>query len=434
MKTFRLRPLVLLVLALAAPAAAQDPDVEPGAEAARRRPRPVGNPVLPGVWRLEGNDPSLSHADLEPLRQVIGKATVVGLGESIHTSGGYYRMKHRVFRFLVERMGFRVFAFESPWENAEAVARFVETCEGSPEDVLVQGLFGVWASEETRDLVQWMCDWNRTHRKKKDKLHFFGFDIQQPWDDGPALIAFLQRIGLPGDDPRIAGIRKCEGVELRHAPPIPEADHQQCIAALDGVGELFAREPQSIIQQTSKADFEWAKIRQVGLRAWQFQIWWQRDGRAYSSRDEGMAYAFQAIRGLRFPKAKVAVWAHNSHISKAPRPFDGGIPMGVHLARALGKGYVNLGLAAHDVSIDWPEVGCGPVELRGDTLEQILHDLGSGDLLVDLDFPRGRPPLLPPDTFIMLGNAYMVPRNHFDGLLYLEVSPAMAPLRWAACR
>ena len=52
MKTFRLRPLVLLVLALAAPAAAQDPDVEPGAEAARRRPRPVGNPVLPGVWRL----------------------------------------------------------------------------------------------------------------------------------------------------------------------------------------------------------------------------------------------------------------------------------------------------------------------------------------------------------------------------------------------
>ncbi|HYO13834.1 MAG TPA: erythromycin esterase family protein [Thermoanaerobaculia bacterium] len=433
MKTVRLRPLVLLLLALAAPAGAQEPELEPGAEAARR-PRPVGNPVMPGVWRLEGNDPSLPHADLEPLRQVIGKATVVGLGETIHTSGGYYRMKHRVFRFLVERMGFRVFAFESPWENAEEVARFVATCEGSARNSL-RGLFGVWASEETRELVQWMCDWNRTHRKPKDKLHFFGFDIQQPEDDGPALIAFLQRIGLPGDDPRIAGIRKCDGVEVDHFPAgrIPEADHQQCIQALDGVGELFARESQSIIRQTSRADLEWAKIRQVGLRAWEFEIWFE-DGRSYSARDEGMAYAFHAIRGLRFPKAKVAVWAHNSHISKAPRPGDNGIPMGMHLASALGKSYVNLGLAAHDVAIDWRGLGCGPVDLLGNSIEQILHDLGQGDLLVDLDVAGGRPPLPLPDTFIRLGNRLMVPRDHFDGLLYLEVSPAMVPLNWPRCR
>jgi erythromycin esterase-like protein len=433
MKSSRLLSLVLLLLALAVPVSAQEPDLEPGAEAARR-PRPVGNPVAPGVWRLEGNDPSLPHADLEPLRQVIGKATVVGLGETIHTSGGYYRMKHRIFRFLVERMGFRVFAFESPWENAEAVAQYVATCQGSARDAIVQGLFGVWAGRETWDLVRWMCDWNRTHPQAKDKLHFFGFDIQQPEDDGPALIAFLQRIGVPGDDPRIAGIRKCEGVEVDHLPArIPEADHQQCIEALDGVGELFAREAQSIVRQTSKADFEWAKIRQVGLRAWEFEIWYE-DGRSYSARDEGMAYAFQAIRRLRFPKAKVAVWAHNSHISKAPRPGDNGIPMGMHLASALGKSYVNLGLAAHEVSIDWPGIGCGPVDLLGNSIEQILHDLGQGDLLVDLDFPGGQPPLLSPGTFINLGNRRMVPRDHFDGLLYLEASPGMVPLRWAPCQ
>jgi erythromycin esterase len=431
MKTVRLWLLVLLPLTVVAEAQVAAPDA--GVEAARRPPRPAGNPVLPGVWRLEGSDPSLPHADLEPLRQVIGKATVVGLGETIHTSGGYYRMKHRVFRFLVERMGFRVFAFESPWEDAERVTRFVATCEGSAREALSEGLFGVWASEETRELVEWMCAWNRAHRRPQDKLHFFGFDIQQPWDDGPALIAFLERIGLPGDDPRIAGIRKCEGVEVRHAPTIPEADHERCIAALDGVGELFARESRSIIARTSKADLEWARVRQVGLRAWQFQIWYQ-DGRSYSARDAGMAYAFQAIRNLRFPKAKVAVWAHNSHISKAPRPGDNGIPMGMHLASALGKGYVNLGLAAFDVAIDWPAVGCGPVELSPNSIEQILHDLGRGDLLVDLDFPGGRPPLLAPDTLIRLGNRHMVPRQHFDGLLYLEVSPAMRPLDWPPCR
>ena len=71
-------------------------------------PAAAGDPFRPGVWRLTGNDPAAPLDDLEPLKQLIGKATVVGLGETIHTSGGYYRMKHRLFRFLVERAGFRV--------------------------------------------------------------------------------------------------------------------------------------------------------------------------------------------------------------------------------------------------------------------------------------------------------------------------------------
>ncbi|HEX8281588.1 MAG TPA: hypothetical protein VF551_09430 [Chthoniobacterales bacterium] len=68
----------------------------------------------PGAWPLAGHDPNLgSTADLEPLRTLIGDSTVVAFGESYHTSGGFYRMKHRVFRYLVEKMGFRAFAIES---------------------------------------------------------------------------------------------------------------------------------------------------------------------------------------------------------------------------------------------------------------------------------------------------------------------------------
>src|SRR5215203_6131502 len=84
--------------------------------------------VKPGIWRLDGNDPDLeSTADLEALRPMIGDASVVALGESYHTSGGLYVMKHRIFRFLVEKMGFRAFSIESYWEGAEAAARYVQT-------------------------------------------------------------------------------------------------------------------------------------------------------------------------------------------------------------------------------------------------------------------------------------------------------------------
>ena len=76
------------------------------AEAANRKkpkpPPPQGFPILPGIYRLHGSTPGLPQDDLEPLRQIIGNARIVSLGESVHTSGGYYEMKHRAFRFLVE--------------------------------------------------------------------------------------------------------------------------------------------------------------------------------------------------------------------------------------------------------------------------------------------------------------------------------------------
>src|SRR5687767_6178192 len=103
--------LTLLPQAWAQPVDLLSPESIGGvAEAAKKKPKPRGFPILPGVYRLHGSDPSLLKDDLEPLRQIIGKATIVSLGESFHTSGGYYDMKHRLFRFLVEEMGFRAFA------------------------------------------------------------------------------------------------------------------------------------------------------------------------------------------------------------------------------------------------------------------------------------------------------------------------------------
>ena len=81
------RALAVLALALlAVPSGAQLLQDIPAA--ARR---PASTALLPGVYKLAGSEPGLPTGDLEPLRKLIGKASVVGLGESIHTSGGYYQ-------------------------------------------------------------------------------------------------------------------------------------------------------------------------------------------------------------------------------------------------------------------------------------------------------------------------------------------------------
>ena len=432
--------LVLAGVWGAAPARAEE--LVPHAEAARRPPRPprpAGYPVLPGIWKLHGTDPALPQDDLEPLRKVIGTAPIVGLGESIHTSGGYSRMKHRVFRFLVEKMGFRAFAFETPWVAADRVAAYVQTCEGTPEEAL-QGVFGVWRSEEVRDLVQWMCEWNRTHKKPKDRLYFYGFDIQaESRHHAPALLAFLSRVGVGADDPRVSALLgQCDGLEQTIYPRlIPDDRHQRCIGALQAIDRFLTENEQALVRQTSKADLAWARVRLVALRAWEDEAYYNNRDllRLHAARDGGMAYTLMAIRSLRFPKAKTAVWAHNFHLARTVRTADGPMSMGTYLDQALGSSYVNLALAASEVSIDWPSVGCGPVPPPGlSSMERMLDSLDGDYLLVDLRFPGGDPPFLDPEHLYSLGGDLMIPRQQFNGILYLNRSPKMTPLTWPSCQ
>jgi len=397
---------------------------------------------LPGIYRLHGSAPDLPKDDLEPLRQIIGGARIVSLGESIHTSGGYYEMKHRVFRFLVERMGFRAFAFESPWPDADRVGQYVATCGEPPEEAL-RGLFGVWQSAETRDLIQWMCDWNRSHRKKQDKLFFFGFDVQQPAQDAPALISFLERLGVGSGDPRVTDIQACDGVSIPSVYPgaVSDARNQQCLQGLAAAEQLIDEEAAQHAAGISPQDLEYARLRAVGVRSWQGQVYYRGLGdvvKSSESRDSGMAYAFGVLRRLRYGDIKTVVWAHNYHIAKDAQASSWATKtMGSYLRETFGSSYVVLALIANMPEIDWPSQGCGPIQplLRSArVVETRLHDLGYEALLVDLDFPGGKPPFLAPGENARFSETVMVPAGQFDGAFFLERSRKMDPLRWPSCQ
>jgi erythromycin esterase-like protein len=110
-------------------------------------------------------------------------------------------MKHRLFRFLVQEQGFRAFAIESNWEAVERTNAYVQSCAGTPADAIKDEHL-VWQSSEYAGMVQWMCQWNSVHPDPADRLTIFGFDIQQPERDGPALAALLGQFGVPATDAR----------------------------------------------------------------------------------------------------------------------------------------------------------------------------------------------------------------------------------------
>jgi erythromycin esterase-like protein len=402
--------------------------VEPSL-AARRE---AGIPVGPGLWRLYGEDPTLGGTeDLAPLRRKIGKAAVVGLGEAWHTSGGFYKMKHRIFRDLVENMGFRVFAIESHWVSGEKADRYVQTCQGSPEEALDLHI-SVWRSAELRDLIQWMCEWNQAH--PDDRVHYFGFDIQGaglgPNLDGPGLIAFLGRIGVPEEHSWSAGIQACEGVTVSHpAGQIPPEIHQQCMAALTEIEGHFQRNAQPIEDQTSKEDFFRARLQLLSLKAWEEEVFLIADDFAagFNKRDEAMAKVFFLLREKNFPKARTVVWGANIHVARAPVP-NGARPMGSFLAAKLGGGYMSFALAAYHSEVDTGR--CEVREAVPGSVEDRLHALGEDALLVDL----ARSSYLRPRAIYEMGTYPFQPRRHFNGILFLETSERMRPIAWEPCR
>jgi erythromycin esterase len=122
---------------------------------------------------------------------------VVGLGESTHGTGEFFRLKHRLVELLVRREGFRVFALEANVLTAARLDAWVQGGPGTVEQAMA-GLFTVWHVEEVRELLTGLRDYNRAH--PGDPVTVVGFDMQDhrtPVDTLRAVIARLEP-GLGG--------------------------------------------------------------------------------------------------------------------------------------------------------------------------------------------------------------------------------------------
>ena len=65
------------------------------------------------VVPLDTVAPITYNQDLAPLREMIGEARVVALGEATHGTSEFFTLKHRIVQFLAEEMDFTVFSIEA---------------------------------------------------------------------------------------------------------------------------------------------------------------------------------------------------------------------------------------------------------------------------------------------------------------------------------
>src|SRR6266446_3557138 len=79
---------------------------------------PEGNKAVVDWMRAHAvalQTPEAGHGfrDMQPLKQIVGNARIVALGEATHGTREFFQLKHRMLEFLATRLGFTIFSIEA---------------------------------------------------------------------------------------------------------------------------------------------------------------------------------------------------------------------------------------------------------------------------------------------------------------------------------
>jgi erythromycin esterase len=316
MRTWRKALVGLLVLALIG---------LPGMVARGQGPDETVDPAIT-AW-LQANaipfdtaEPGGIDTDLMPVRDIVGNARLVALGEATHGTHEFFAMKHRLIEFLIEEMGFTVFAMEANWLPMERINDYVQTGDGDPVELLADQGFWVWNTQEVLDLIEWLRAYNVAH--PDTPVRITGFDAQDLLNPQEAVLDYLQQV-----DPDAASL-----AEERYTclPEIPQAfaSPQEFDAYLEGIPDCTVDTEavyNDIVQfrtgyeQALGTDAYEHALHSADLVVQAYRIF--APGSTLSTRDRYMAENVDWLMA-RNPDAKIILWAHNGHIARS-RSGDG---------------------------------------------------------------------------------------------------------------
>ncbi len=334
--------------------------------------------------RLEHVDPAAPLEDLAFLRARLGDARVVAMGEATHGTREFFLLKHRLIRYLVERMGFNIVALESSLPDTEALGAYVAGQDIDPRLALAGQRFWTWNTAEVLDLVRWMRNHNAS-ASPDAQVHFVGYDMQSPATSAMRLVELVE-----GEYPGQGAVwaRRLEPLltdfNAESFSNRSEREQAGVLAHIDALERIAARGGENHIAVLRQAASMFSALP---------------DTRKMSDiRDRAMAANVERWLGRYGSESKVAVWAHNMHIQKQASPFMGSTTLGAELAGRFGPRHVSIGfafdrggfqgLAPSYELVDHHVESLGPQTMDG-ALAELGHDLLMVDFREATDDVRG---------------------------------------------
>lgn len=279
-------------------------------------------------------------ADMKPIRDIVGNARVVSLGEATHGTREFFQLKHRMLEYLVTEMGFEVFGIEASFPEALVVNDYVLHGKGDAAAAIAGMGFWTWDTEEVLALVEWMRRYNQDPKHPR-KLRFHGFDMQSPAGSAQALLTYLRKV-----DPKNAAEDKRalevidDAFSVGLFASMPDDDIKRTLLGLTVIRKRFDERREEYVRRSDEQAYKLARLHaSVALQGAKNML--ERLGG--DLRDRAMGENVLSILDLEGPKTKMVLWGHNGHVTRAGNP--GWQPMGEHLDRKLGRDQVIFGFA-----------------------------------------------------------------------------------------
>ena len=288
------------------------------------------------------------------LPTVLGRASIVALGESLHVTAEFPLARLRVVRFLHERLGFDVLALEGSetqaWLAQEYLYRTPPETASRLDRAQQMAWFKLWNTAQMRELLQYVDATQRTSQP----LYLASFDVQT----GASAEFALTLAVLTALFDRLESFGPVEGQTAKTALINALAPVVQCqIGASEGLG--LARVPAlaaidtverwvdaispAVARERPAAHVAALRLIPDNLRdhveLCDHATTWQK------TRDELNAANALVLRERVSAAHKAILWAHHSHV--AYNTTGSRIPsMGQHLQDRLGRDVYTIGLFA----------------------------------------------------------------------------------------
>jgi erythromycin esterase len=368
--------------------------------------------------------PNDQYADLQFLKSVLDGRRIVELGESGHGVAEFSQAKVRLIKFLHEQMGFDVMVFESGLFECYMANQLT----GSGPQMMQSSIFGVWFTEDVKELFNYIKETQRTDRP----LTLAGFDTQSSSSVGTAqrprffhsVIDAVDRDYaievFSVDTEAIGGLRTGSGYAVANEARLLEFYEKLLKFLQDRRAELaaaFPGDPRPLIaERTAFSVIQYVRQLSAGTDSL----------RVTEIRDSGMAENYTFLARQLYPDRKIITWAHNFHIRHANAAASGSPTMGTFIANRFRSELYTIGLYMNRGTAAFNNRAVYAIQpAQANSMEGVLAAVGPPNLFVDfLHQTRQTGTAWFFDGIVTrewgTSALLMVPRDQYDGVLFID--------------
>lgn len=388
--------------------------------------------------------------DLMPLKDILKDKKIVAMGEATHGTSEFFKMKHRFFKFLVEEMGYRVFAMECDGDGGQVINDYILNGEGNLDEIMESIKYEVFKAEEIKDMIEWMKKYN-DDSSHEEKIKFYGFDMENIKSTLPKLSYYLGKLD--------------KGLQVKVKEDILHSLYKGNIIGLNNeeIHDMLAdiNEFKKDMENTKEKYLNNNLENEYELALWNLSLITQyteyyvessksndlmnQSPIASNLRDKYMASNVKWIQEYesRLGNDKVMLWAHNLHVSY----MDGNFKyMSRNLKEMYEDEYYPLGFEFSRGSFNATNMSTGILtkfDIDNNAPEYLAYKFYKTEIPISfLDFNSASKSkevsemLSKNQTFNLITSYYddtiprsfqYIPRNLFDGLIYIKETTASKP-------